>query len=56
LIVAGGYGARPACPDFDPFLKARYRQALTITALGCHVRGMKGLRLVAGDGAVFIHR
>jgi len=40
LIVAGGYGASGVFRIFDPFLTARLpAEALTITALGCHVVG-----------------
>jgi len=56
LIVAGGYGASGVFRIFDPFLTARLpAEALTITALGCHVRGMKGLGLLLALGALFIH-
>ena len=56
LIVAGGYGASGVFRIFDPFLTARLpAEALTITALGCHVRGMKGLGLLLSLGALFIH-
>jgi hypothetical protein len=56
LIVAGGYGASGVFRIFDPFLTARLpAEALTITALGCHVRGMKGMGLLLALGALFIH-
>jgi hypothetical protein len=56
LIVAGGYGASGVFQIFDPFLTARLpAEALTITALGCQVRGMKGLGLLLALGALFIH-
>jgi hypothetical protein len=56
LIVAGDYGASGVFRIFDPFLTARLpAEALTITALGCHVRGMKGLGLLLALGALFIH-
>ena len=56
LIVAGGYGASGVFRIFDPFLTARLpAEALTITALGCYVRGMKRLGLLLALGALFIH-
>ena len=56
LIVAGGYGASGVFRIFDPFLTARLpAEALTITALGCHLRGMKRRGLLLALGALFIH-
>jgi hypothetical protein len=56
LIIAGDYGASGVFRILDPFLTARLpAEALTITALGCHVRGMKRLGLLLALGALFIH-
>jgi len=56
LIVAGDYGASGVFRILDPFLTARLpAEALTITAVGCHVRGMKRLGLLLALGALFIH-
>jgi hypothetical protein len=56
LIVAGDYGASGVFQILDPFLTARLpAEALTITAIGCHVRGMKRLGLLLALGALFIH-
>jgi hypothetical protein len=56
LIVAGDYGASSVFRVLDPFLTARLpAEALIISALACHVRGMKRLGLLLALGAVFIH-
>ena len=56
LIVAGSYGASGVFRILDPFLTARLpAEALIITALGCHVRGMKRLGLLLALGALLIH-
>jgi hypothetical protein len=56
LIVAGDYGGSGVFRVLDPFLTARLpAEALTITALSCHVRGMKRLGLLLALGALFIH-
>jgi hypothetical protein len=56
LIIAGDYGASGVFQVLDPFLTARLpAEALTITALGCHVGGMKRLGLLLPLGALFIH-
>jgi hypothetical protein len=56
LIVAGDYGASGVFRMLDPFLTARLpAEALIITALGCHIRGMKRLGLLLALGAMFIH-
>jgi hypothetical protein len=56
LIVAGDYGASGVFQILDPFLTARLpAEALVITALGCHVRGLKWLGLVLALGALVIH-
>jgi hypothetical protein len=56
LIIAGDYGASGVFRILDPFLTARLpAEALIITALGCHVRGMKRLGLLLALGALFIH-
>jgi hypothetical protein len=56
LIVAGAYGGAGVFRILDPSLTARLpAEALTITALGCHVRGMKRLGLWLALGALIIH-
>jgi hypothetical protein len=46
LIIAGAYGGAGVFRILDPSLTARLpAEALIITALGCHVRGMKRLGL-----------
>jgi hypothetical protein len=56
VIVAGDYGASGVFRMLDPFLTARLpAEALIITALGCHIRGMKRLGLLLALGAMFIH-
>ena len=56
LIVAGEYGGSGVFRILDPFLTARLpAEALTITALGCHLRGMKRLGILLAVGALFIH-
>ena len=56
LIIAGDYGAAGVFRVLDPFLTARLpAEALVITALACHVRGMKRLALLLALGALFIH-
>jgi hypothetical protein len=56
LIVAGAYGGAGVFRILDPSLTARLpAEALIITALACHVRGMKRLGLGLAFGALFIH-
>jgi hypothetical protein len=56
LIVAGAYGGAGVFRILDPSLTARLpAEALTITALSCHARGMKRLGLGLAFGALFIH-
>jgi hypothetical protein len=56
LIVAGAYGGSGVFRILDPSLTARLpAEALTITGLACHVRGMKRLGLWFALGALFIH-
>jgi len=56
LVIAGDYGASGVFRILDPFLTARLpAEALIITALGFHVRGMKRLALLLALGALFIH-
>jgi len=56
LVISGDYGAAGVFHVLDPFLTARLpAEALIITALGCHVRGMKRLGFLLALGAVFIH-
>jgi hypothetical protein len=56
LIVAGDYGGSGVFQVMDPTLTARLpAEALIVTALGCHVRGMKRLSLLLAFGALLIH-
>jgi hypothetical protein len=56
LIIAGDYGAAGVFRVLDPFLTARLpAEALIVTALACHVRGMNRLALLLASGALFIH-
>jgi hypothetical protein len=56
LIVAGDYGGSRVFQILDPFITARLpAEALIITALACHVRGMRRLSLALALGAVFVH-
>src|SRR5258708_3399367 len=54
LIIAGDYGASGVFRILDPFLTARLpAEALTITAVGCHVHGMKRLGLLLALASLF---
>ena len=56
LIIAGDYGASGVFRILDPFLTARLpAEALIITALDCHVGGMKRLGLLLALAALLIH-
>jgi hypothetical protein len=56
LIIAGDYGGSGVFQLSEPYLTARLpAEALTITALACHVRGMKRLGLLLAMGALFVH-
>src|SRR5882757_5496797 len=56
LIVAGAYGGAGVFRILDPSLTARLpAEALIITALACHLRGMKRLGFGLALGALFIH-
>jgi hypothetical protein len=56
LIIAGDYGGSGVFQLSEPYLTARLpAEALTITALACHARGMKGLGLLLAMGALFFH-
>jgi hypothetical protein len=56
LTVGGDYGGSGVFRILDPFLTARLpAEALIITALGCHVRGMKRLSSLLALGALLIH-
>lgn len=56
LIVAGAYGGAGVFRMLDPSLTARLpAEALIITALSCHARGMKRLGLMLALGALIIH-
>jgi hypothetical protein len=55
-IIAGDYGSSGVFQILDPFLTARLpAEALIITALSCHVRGMKRLGLLLALGSLLIH-
>ncbi|MGO9932127.1 MAG: hypothetical protein ACLPV8_09990 [Steroidobacteraceae bacterium] len=55
-IVAGDYGGSGVFRMLDPFLTARLpAEALVITALGCHFRGLRWLGLLLALAALFIH-
>jgi hypothetical protein len=56
LIASGDYGGSGVFQLLDPFLTARLpAEALTISALFCHARGMKRLGLLLALAALFIH-
>ena len=56
LVVAGDYGGSSVFRMLDPFLTARLpAEALIITALACHIRGMKLLSVLLALGALFLH-
>jgi hypothetical protein len=56
LIIAGDYGASGVFRLLDPYLTARLpAEALTITALVCHIRGKQRLGLVLALSALFVH-
>lgn len=56
LIIGGNYGASGVFRLLDPFLTARLpAEALSITALACHFRGMQRLGLLLALAALFIH-
>jgi hypothetical protein len=56
LIAAGDYGASGVFRILDPFLTARLpAEAMILTALACHVHGMKWLGLLLALAALSIH-
>ena len=56
LIIAGDFGASGVFRILDPFLTARLpAEALTVTALACHLSGMKRVGLLLAVGALFMH-
>ena len=56
LIVAGDYGGSGVFRFSEPFLTARLpAEALAMTALALHFRGMKRIGLALGIGTLFIH-
>ena len=56
LIIAGDYGGSGVFRILDPFLTARLpAEALIISALFCHARGMRRLGLLLALAALFIH-
>src|SRR5271167_541909 len=56
LIVGGDYGGSGVFRVLDPFLTARLpAEALIITALVCHFRGLRRLGLLLALAALFIH-
>jgi hypothetical protein len=56
LIVVGAYGGAAVFRMLDSSLTARLpAEALVVTALACHARGMKRLGLGLALGALFVH-
>lgn len=56
LIAAGDYGASGVFRILDPFLTARLpAEAMILTALACHVRGMERLGFLLALAALPIH-
>ena len=56
LIIDGSYGASGVFRILDPYLTARLpAEALIITALGCYVRGLRGVGLSLTLVALLIH-
>jgi hypothetical protein len=56
LIVAGDYGGSDVFRYSEQFLTARLpAEALVVTALACHARGMKRLGLSLAVGTLFVH-
>jgi hypothetical protein len=56
LIVAGDYGGSGVFRFSEQFLTARLpAEALVVTALACHARGMKRLGLLLAVGTLFVH-
>lgn len=56
LIIAGDYGAAGVFRFPEQFLTARLpAEALIVTALACHVRGMKLISVLPAAAALFIH-
>jgi hypothetical protein len=56
LIIAGDYGGSGVFRLSEPYLTARLpAEALIITALACHFRGMTRLGLFLAVGALFVH-
>jgi hypothetical protein len=56
LIVAGDYGGSGVFRLLDPYLTARLpAEALIVTGLACHVRGMKWLGLLLALVALLVH-
>ena len=56
LILPSDYGASGVFHFFERFLTARLpAEALIVTALSCHFRGMRRLSLALGGAALFVH-
>jgi hypothetical protein len=56
LIIAGDYGGSGVFRLSEPHLTARLpAEALTITALACHLQGMKRLGVLLAMGALLVH-
>ena len=56
LIVPGNYGGSDVFRLSEHFLTARLpAEALIVTALACHVRGMKVIALLLASGAMLVH-
>jgi hypothetical protein len=56
LIVAGDYGGAGVFQVLEPYLTARLpAEAMIVSALACHVRGMWRLGLALAIAAMFVH-
>jgi hypothetical protein len=56
IVLPGNYGAAGVFSFSEQFLSARLpAEALVVTALVCHFRGMKKLSLWVAAGALFVH-
>jgi hypothetical protein len=56
LIVAGDYGGAGVFRVLEPYLTARLpAEAMIVSALACHVRGMRRFGLALAIAAMFVH-
>jgi hypothetical protein len=56
LIFAGDYGGSGVFHLLEPYLSARLpAEAMIITAIACHFRGMERIGLLLAIGALFVH-